>query len=80
MIRKYGIVNPNPGVQGPQGLPGLKGDIGPTGPQGLKGNGGSRGEIGPTVPQGLNQETEIKIKSLEDRVLKLIMSSMSSSQ
>jgi hypothetical protein len=69
MIRKYGIVNPVPGIQGPTG-PG--GDLGPTGPQGIKGNGGSRGPIGPTGPPGdLNQEMEIKIKLLEDRLSKL---------
>ena len=83
MIRKYGIVNPLPGVQGPQGP---TGDIGPTGSQGQKGNGGSRGptgDIGPTGPSGvLSPVMELKIKLLEDRVYNLekLISTISNSQ
>ena len=39
------------GVAGPTGLPGEKGEIGPTGP---RGNEGAQGNIGPTGPKGID--------------------------
>ena len=83
MIRKYGLVNAPVGAQGPQGDIGPTGPIGPTGMRGPGGSRGLTGEVGPTGPAAaLSPEIELKIKSLEARILKLekimILSSSSS--
>ena len=65
MIRKYGIVNPQQGLPGPEGP---QGATGPMGPEGQRGPGGSRG---PQGPPGLTDEWIAKFQEMEQRVKQL---------
>ena len=63
-----GIVGPQ-GEQGPQGIPGEKGEAGPQGEQGPQGIPGEKGEAGYTPVKGIDYFTAEDVEEIRDAVL-----------